>query len=537
MLAALWKQVNAVAASEIRSAVEPMFAELPSPLSSLRFTKVCLGHVPLRLENIVVHECKQNTFRENDNAHDYVQFNVDVVWDGECDIQMKADYIGSLGVKSIKLVGRMAIVLQPLLNVSPVVGAVQYAFVDTPHLELDFTGMAQVADIKSIKTTLIATILESIQSVMVLPTRSLLKVVDDGKQSFLDMHQPPLGVARLTLLYGQGFRTENRSVLRNDVRDVYCNINIVTGDVWKTSVVHNSSRPMWNEHADFIVFDEDQVIHIVAMDRDDGALDLDDFVGKAQVTLRELLLCSKNDRITGKEIKLLTMDEAETRTTITVLCELLPLITDVASLNTNLSAVSSGNRYRTVCGLIEILVARAINLSLVENEVSDSTGKPMLDTFVTASFGPTQFIATAVAEGICPTFDAEFRIPILSDMVPSSEGGIQNLPPIILSIWQNGSHSNGTDTRRLGTKTISLESLINNPTRTVSGRHTMDDSTAELEFCVVLRGIQKSCMAQIDHASHAPAPPVLPSLAKKYSDSTKKIETVNSIALDFGWGA
>lgn len=87
-------------------------------------------------------------------------------------------------------------------------------------------------------------------------------------------------------------------------------------------------------------------------------------------------------------------------------------------------------------------------------------------------FGPTQFVATAVTGGSCLTFNAEFRMPILSDLIPSSEGGIITLLPLVLPISHNDLHSNGTDPRQLGTKTITLESMKNNPTRTVSGRHT-----------------------------------------------------------------
>jgi Synaptotagmin-like mitochondrial-lipid-binding domain len=167
LLAALWKQINAAASAKIQSKVEPLFKDLLGPVAKMRFTKVCLGQVPLRLDNIVVHECSKNSF-----GREYVQFELDFIWDGDCDIQLEADYIGSFGVKSIKLAGRMSIVLQPLMNVLPIVGAVQYAFINTPDLELDFTGLAQVADITAIKTTIRTTILESIEGMMVLPNRS-----------------------------------------------------------------------------------------------------------------------------------------------------------------------------------------------------------------------------------------------------------------------------------------------------------------------------------------------------------------------------
>lgn len=57
----------------------------------------------------------------------HVKMDVDVFWDSQCDLELKADYVGRLGVKSLKLECRLSILLQPRIDDHvPVVGAVQY---------------------------------------------------------------------------------------------------------------------------------------------------------------------------------------------------------------------------------------------------------------------------------------------------------------------------------------------------------------------------------------------------------------------------
>jgi Synaptotagmin-like mitochondrial-lipid-binding domain/C2 domain len=451
-----------------------MFADLPSPLSTLRFTKVCLGHVPLRLENIVIVNGTESSSTAEAKP-DYVQFNVDVIWDGECDIQMKADYIGSLGVRSLKLAGRLSVVLQPLLNVSPIVGAVSYAFCNTPHLELDFTGMAQVADIKSIKTTIVSTILESINAVMVLPKRSLLRLVDEVP--FLQMYQPPLGIVRIAMQGGRGFETEKRSILKNDVRDVYCQLQVAKHKVWTTAVAHNSANPVWSdqEQADFLMFDRDEEIQITAFDRDDGTLDLDDVLGDVTVSLGELLDQSETTN-SSKELRLWS-DGQPTCAFVSLRCDLLPMVDNVDSLQSPTNTLDE-----RICGLLTILVSQAFDLPFNDEVTTEDVP---LHTYVNVSFGPTKFVALAVSGGTNPMYDSEFHVPIVPDMLT---GGMDRLPPVVLTLLQKTSGRSAAD-RQLGIVHISAASIMEAPHCRIAGRRTMGETPASLEFHVSFQGV------------------------------------------------
>jgi hypothetical protein len=129
----LWPNIRVAAGNLIKEIVEPMFAQmLPAPLDTLHFEKIDLGAIPIHLANIVVTQT---------DTGGGIKLDVDVEWDGECDIELNAKMIpkivsfcppgilttqrltsGKQGVEHIKLRGRLEVLLCPLTNVIPLVG-------------------------------------------------------------------------------------------------------------------------------------------------------------------------------------------------------------------------------------------------------------------------------------------------------------------------------------------------------------------------------------------------------------------------------
>ena len=71
----------------VKDIVEPMFKTmLPGPLASLHFTKIELGSKPLVLSNVKVTK----------TPHDGIKLDLNVDWDGECDIQLDGTMIPKL---------------------------------------------------------------------------------------------------------------------------------------------------------------------------------------------------------------------------------------------------------------------------------------------------------------------------------------------------------------------------------------------------------------------------------------------------------
>jgi hypothetical protein len=59
---------------------------LPGPLASLHFTKIDIGNVPLKLSNV----------RTSRTEADGIKVDMNVDWEGKCDIELDGDMIPAL---------------------------------------------------------------------------------------------------------------------------------------------------------------------------------------------------------------------------------------------------------------------------------------------------------------------------------------------------------------------------------------------------------------------------------------------------------
>lgn len=81
----------------IKEIVEPMFAEmLPGPLAKLQFVKIDLGNIPLRVSAVDVHR--------TDNEG--IKLDMDVVWEGDSDIDLDAHMVPKLVRHALSLYPR-----------------------------------------------------------------------------------------------------------------------------------------------------------------------------------------------------------------------------------------------------------------------------------------------------------------------------------------------------------------------------------------------------------------------------------------------
>jgi hypothetical protein len=124
--------------------------------------------------------------------------------------------------------------------------AIQYAFISTPTIALDFTGLANVADMQSLKKTIHATIDSIINNMMVLPNRMLVKVAAPPCCiSFVDIYHAPLAILRVAVWQGRGFVEQQRAMLRGrrkkDIPDIYCTVQVGSTNSTSTSTDDKSS--------------------------------------------------------------------------------------------------------------------------------------------------------------------------------------------------------------------------------------------------------------------------------------------------------
>jgi Ca2+-dependent lipid-binding protein len=449
LLAQLWGYINIAASQTIQESVEPSFKDLPGPLATLHFTKVDLGSVPIRLDNIVVHEVNKEA--------NTLQFDLDVLWDGACDIELKADYIGSFGVKSIKLHGRMSILLKPLVPTLSVVNAVQYSFINPPQVDLDFVGLANFADIKLLKRRIHAIIQDSIKAMVVLPKRMMTKL--DMSSSFMDIYHPPLGIIRVTEITGRGFSEQKQTLRANDVPDAYCMVSV--GDAsCRTKTIQDSLSPVWKDPMDMVLCDHDQVIDVQVYDEDKGRLDSDDYLGAARATVGEVLLAGNRLTLDLQE------DFKPTGASITLGCELVHFTTDLTSL-------ASAASEQQLVGFATVLITQAFDLPGPKKDVA---------SFVKVSCAGKEFVTRTVVDcpgldTLNPYYDMAFHFPLTTEFVRDGQ-----MKAIVLNLM-NGETC-------LGTTTIDHAVLAESPDKTLTEKRAMGSDGTALEFRVMLRGLQ-----------------------------------------------
>jgi hypothetical protein len=525
MTAALWQQINAVAVSKIQTKCQPIFDTLSYPLNNLHFTHISLGHVPFRFDHITVSDtCRINPITKQK----YIQIKFDMIWDGECDIQLKCA-LGPLGIKSIKLFGRIVIDCQPIIDSTTMIHAIQYSFVNTPTLYIvDFTGIAQIADLKSIKNTIQSSIVQSIEDMMVLPKRTVMRIHDDNI-SLVDIYQPPIGVTRITLLKGYGFDTKAHNTtnslksisnLFHDIPDIYCTIALGGNTTWTSSVIRNTYNPVWsnsncdNYYTDCLVYDLDQIVTITCYDSnvDDGVIGLSTTttLGIAKISISELLYHKVHaiplqSYITDDSHNTTANTGTFTGTYIQVQCDLFPFVADLSYLQTpsisanniiddsknNKGNVKNDTIAKSICGLLTIVISQAFDLPIAEQTsyVGDTS-------YIEITFGTTiePLIAIATSNGIHPVYDCEFHLPITYQMMDDAQYKVEQLPSIILNVMDGLPPKNKTEqtmNQKYGSIEISFNTLLQSQDYIICGRKSLSSrhQNSKLDFLVSLRGV------------------------------------------------
>jgi hypothetical protein len=462
LVSRLWFYLNPAIGETIVAAVEPMFIDLlPGPLSSLHFTKCDLGAVPMIFDNIIVHPLKNGT----------IHFDIDVIWDGACDIRLKAGLGVNLGVKNIKLLGRMQFVMRPLANVLPCIGAIQYSFINPPSLVLDFTGLGNVADVGGVDQTIRGIIKDAIAGVMVLPNRMAYKM--DLACDYRDAFVPPVGIVRVTAVGGRGFEIEKRLGFKDDVPDVYLNVKLGT-KTWKTSVQKNKLTPAWSETGDFLLSDNDQFLKVDAWDEDKGKFDADDFLGTAELTIGDMLLAGKT-----MEVELLDENNISTGAFVTLHCEICQLKADPKSYS-----VPPPNNH--LGGLLTIIVTNAFGLPITKEEA---------ESFVKIKYGKQEFFTGIVVDYpgydcLNPIYDVCFLVPITRELV---EGGLPEVTFELLNKWAKP--------EMLGSLSVSHKSLLEAPENVIKEKRAIGTGGASLDFQVSLQGVGDAAVFDASFAS------------------------------------
>ncbi|EXF86512.1 C2 domain-containing protein [Colletotrichum fioriniae PJ7] len=391
----LWPNINVAGCRMVKEIVEPMFATmLPGPLASLKFVKLDLGNVPMRVSEVDVHKV--------DNGG--IKLDMDVIWEGKSDIELDGKMVPKLGIEHVHLKGRLSILLAPLTNIIPLIGAAQVAFINPPELKLDFTNAANIADWALVDKAVRKVILDIIASMAVLPNRYLVKL--DSNNDYFRTYLPHLGALRLTIEKAIGINGPKKSGAKRllakivkDVPDCYAKVNVGAEEEWRTSVKKNDHDPEWNETHDFLVADYDQHIFIDVQDDDLGG---DDDIGIATTTVKDILLNG------GSQELALTHKDEPTDAKIVVHAKFYNFVDNAEVI----TSTQSENEHQIV-GLATVLIASALGLQGQRDELNPS---------IKVTWGAKEFRTAAKTYSpgtdiFNPSFDQAFRIPVTADLL------------------------------------------------------------------------------------------------------------------------
>jgi len=391
----LWPNINVAGCKMVKDIVEPMFATmLPGPLASLKFVKLDLGPVPMRVSEVDVHKV--------DNGG--IKLDMDVNWEGKSDIELDGNMVPKLGIGHVSLKGRLSILLAPLTNVIPLIGAAQVAFINPPELKLDFTDAANIADWVLVDKAVRNVIISIVSSMAVLPNRYLVKL--DNNNDYFRTYLPQLGALRLTIERAVGISGPKKSGAKRllakivkDIPDCYCKVNVGAEEEWRTSIKKNDHDPEWNETHDFLVADYDQKIFIDVQDDDLGG---DDDIGVAITTVKDILLNG------GSQELALTHEGQPTDAKVVVHAKFFDFVDDAGAI----TSTQSQNEGQIV-GIATVLIASALGLQGQRDELNPS---------IKVTWGAKEFRTAAKSYSpgtdiFNPSFDQAFRIPVTADLI------------------------------------------------------------------------------------------------------------------------
>ncbi|XP_019118935.2 extended synaptotagmin-3 [Larimichthys crocea] len=262
----------------LKDNIQAVVRQSNSALRTFTFTKIHFGHKPLRITGMkaYTHEVDQ---RE-------VVLDLNISYDGDVDIDAVVKEPITAGVKGLSLKGMIRVILEPLIGDAPLVGGITFFFIRRPTLQINWTGMTNLLDSPAFSSLSEETIMDIIASLMVLPNRMCVPLIDQVKVD--QMRFPlPRGVVRVHLLEARDLVAKDTYMmgLVKGKSDPYATIRVGNRH-FKSKTIKENLHPKWNEVYEFVVHEAPgQELEVELFDED---TDKDDFIGKYNLDLGEV---------------------------------------------------------------------------------------------------------------------------------------------------------------------------------------------------------------------------------------------------------
>ncbi|XP_075275867.1 extended synaptotagmin-2 isoform X2 [Opisthocomus hoazin] len=275
----MWPFICQFVEKLFRETIEPAVRGANNHLSTFSFTKIDIGHQPLRINGVKV-------YTENvDKRQIILDLQISFVGNCEIDLEIKR-YFCRAGVKSIQIHGTMRVILEPLIGDMPLIGALSLFFLRKPLLEINWTGLTNLLDVPGLNGLSDTIILDIISNYLVLPNRITVPLVSEVQIAQLRFPIPK-GVLRIHFIEAQDLEAKD-TYLKGIVKgksDPYGIIR-VGNQIFQSKVIKENLNPKWNEVYEALVYEHPgQELEIELFDEDP---DKDDFLGSLMIDLIEV---------------------------------------------------------------------------------------------------------------------------------------------------------------------------------------------------------------------------------------------------------
>uniref|UniRef100_A0A8C3A5J8 Extended synaptotagmin-like protein 3 n=1 Tax=Cyclopterus lumpus TaxID=8103 RepID=A0A8C3A5J8_CYCLU len=253
----------------LKENIQPAIRLSSPALKMFTFTKVHFGHIPLRITGMKAYT--------DEVDHREVVLDLNICYDGDVDIDAEVKPPITAGVKGLQLKGMIRVILEPLIGQAPLVGGVTFFFIRRPTLQINWTGMTNLLDSPAFSSLSEETIMDIIASLMVLPNRMCVPLIDQVKVD--EMRFPlPRGVVRVHLLEARDLLAKDTFMmgLVKGKSDPYATLRVGNRH-FKSKIVKENLHPKWNEVYEFVVHEAPgQELEMEVYDED---TDKDDLLG------------------------------------------------------------------------------------------------------------------------------------------------------------------------------------------------------------------------------------------------------------------
>ncbi|KAJ8252798.1 hypothetical protein GJAV_G00205700 [Gymnothorax javanicus] len=344
----------------LKENIQPSIRTSSPHLKTFTFTKVHFGQKPLQVTGVRAYT------EEVDQREVILDLNLRYI-EGDVDIDADVKTPITAGVKGLLLEGMLRVILEPLTGQPPLVGGVTMFFIRRPKLEINWTGVTNLLDSPALSQLSESTIMDIISSIMVLPNRLCIPLIDQVKVD--QMRFPlPRGVARIKLVEAQDLIAKD-SFMMGMVKgksDPYAVVRVGTSH-FKSKTIKENLNPRWNEVYEFVVHEAPgQELEVEVFDED---TDKDDFLGRLNLDLGDVM----RERIIDKWYTLEDVDSGRVHLDM----QWLSLQMDPAKL----VEMPDG----CACAMLAVYLDHASNLPKDQSEFShkDRPGKPAKESKLT----------------------------------------------------------------------------------------------------------------------------------------------------------